>query len=54
MTDAEKGKCRAQGALDKFLETMALETRDRSQEYQTAFWAEIHHCLRDSYIEEYK
>ena len=51
MTIAERGKSRAQGALDNFLADMAKEMENRPPEYIAAFWKTLRHNMRE-YVKE--
>lgn len=37
MTDREQARCRAQGALDNFIENMREEIKNKNENYQEEF-----------------
>lgn len=49
MSDFEKAECRAQGALDNFINTMReeMKTRDRSPEYENSFWLALEQAMHE-------
>ncbi len=50
MSEREKARTRAQGALENFLEQMGREISDKSDNYKEEFWEAMECAMQDSFV----
>ena len=50
MSEREKARCRAQGALDNFLEQMGKEIADKSDNFKEEFWEAMEDAMFHSFV----